>query len=245
MDKFKQSLTFNGQRYVTELPFRPNHDILPDNYQVSYQRLNSLVEKRLKRDVELSSEYDKVFKDYTSKGIIEQVPESEIPKEHSHYLPHHPVVRRDKTTTKMRPVFDGSCSVHKPSLNDTPDRIFSQKSSMFCFGTNFIALIADIQQAFLNIEIAEKDRDFLRFLWKSNPTDADSKTIIYRFLRVVFGLTCSPFLLNATIKHHLETYELVFPEAVNVLKDDFYVDNLATGVDSANNGKELTSWEKN
>jgi len=60
----------------------------------------------------------------------------------------------------------------------------------------------------------------------------------------VFGLTCSPILLNGTIKHHLETFELVFREVVNVLKDDFYVDDLATGVDSARNGTELYQLSK-
>jgi len=82
------------------------------------------------------------------------------------------------------------------------------------------------QQAFLNVEIAEKDRDYLRFLWKENPSDEESKTIIYRFLRVVFGLTCSLFLPNGTIKHHLETYELILPEIVDILKNDLYVDDL-------------------
>lgn len=30
--------------------------------------------------------------------------------------------------------------------------------------------------------------------------------ILYRFLRLVFGLTSSPFILNATIRHHLQQF---------------------------------------
>ena len=44
--------------------------------------------------------------------------------------------------------------------------------------------------------------DYLRFLWHENGT-AD-EIMIYRFLVVVFGLTPSPFLLQATIRYHCE-----------------------------------------
>lgn len=46
---------------------------------------------------------------------------------------------------------------------------------------------ADIQKAFLQIEIEEDERDFLGFFIDRQP---------YRFRRVPFGLTCSPALLN-------------------------------------------------
>ena len=60
--------------------------------------------------------------------------------------------------------------------------------------------MADIKQAFLNVAISTEYRDYLRFLWY----DLDSEeTIVYKFSRVVFGLTSSPFFLNATIKYHL------------------------------------------
>ncbi|XP_057292161.1 uncharacterized protein LOC130614736 [Hydractinia symbiolongicarpus] len=198
LSSFKQTLEFNGERYVTELPFRPDHDKLSDNFAVLKQRLDSLVNKRLRNEPDLAVQYNDIFADYESKQIIEKVPESEIACENAHYLPHHPVVRQDKSTTKVRPVFDGSCAVHKPSLNDIlnsgPNLLAKVFDILLRFRTNYVALVADIQQAFLNIEIAEKDRNYLRFLWKENPTENDSKLIIYRFLRVVFGLTCSPFL---------------------------------------------------
>jgi len=50
--------------------------------------------------------------------------------------------------------------------------------------------------------------------------------------------------LDGTIKHHLETYELILPEIVDILKNDLYVDDLATGTDSVNAGKELYEINK-
>lgn len=55
----------------------------------------------------------------------------------------------------------------------------------------------------MQISMKQKDRDVHRFLLK------DKNGIKYtRFLRVPFGNTASPFLLNATVQHHLEGFPL-------------------------------------
>jgi hypothetical protein len=53
------------------------------------------------------NDYDKIFKDYEQNGIIEQVPANEVARkvDQVHYLPHRPVIREDKETTKIRAVF--------------------------------------------------------------------------------------------------------------------------------------------
>ena len=48
---------------------------------------------------------------------------------------------------------------------------------------------------------------------------------------VPFGNTPSPFLLNATIKHHLNKYPQT--SVVQDLKADMYTDNWLSGADSA------------
>ena len=65
-------------------------------------------------------------------------------------------------------------------------------------------LVTDMKQAFLQTNIAEEHRDYLRFIWLQE-FNLD-KIVILRFKRIVFGLTCTPFLLNATIKLHLEKF---------------------------------------
>ena len=68
-----------------------------------------------------------------------------------------------------------------------------------------MGLVAIIKQVFLNIEIGERDREFLRFLWVENISKKD-KIVVYRFLRVVFGVTSGPFLLGVTIKSRITKY---------------------------------------
>ena len=57
--------------------------------------------------------------------------------------------------------------------------------------------------------------------------------------RVVFGVTASPFLLQATIRKHLQQYEESDPDLVAVLRRDLYCDDLITSVHSAHEGEEL------
>ena len=83
-----------------------------------------------------------------------------------------------------------------------------------------IALAADIEKAFLNVEVDKADRDCLRFLWVNNVHDQQIKPVEYRFCRDVFGVSSSPFLLNATLQHHLSKY-LEDPEFVRKMKGHF------------------------
>ncbi len=77
------------------------------------------------------------------------------------------------------------------------------------------------QKAFLNIEIAWQDRDCLRFLWVQDVDSNVVNPVVYRFCRVVFGLNCSPFLLNATLQHHLDSFVDIDPEFVRIMKESF------------------------
>ena len=60
----------------------------------------------------------------------------------------------------------------------------------------------------------------------------DSENIqVYRFCRVLFGAAPSPFLLGATINHHLDRHS--DDEIARDIKDNIYVDNLLSGMEFA------------
>ena len=69
-----------------------------------------------------------------------------------------------------------------------------------------VGLAADIEKAFLNIRVKEEQRDLLRFLWVKNWKDEDPEIVVLRFKTVLFGMSCSPFCLNATLDYHTRTY---------------------------------------
>ncbi|XP_022810145.1 uncharacterized protein LOC111347153 [Stylophora pistillata] len=82
------------------------------------------------------------------------------------------------------------------------------------FQTNRKAFIEDTEKAFLNVSVAENNRNVLRFLWVDDIKKKRPEVVVVRFSRVIFGVSSSPFLLNATIKHHMERYEEDDPEFV-------------------------------
>jgi hypothetical protein len=89
--------------------------------------------------------------------------------------------------------------------------------------------MADIEKMFLQIKLAEKDRDVHRYVWRD--MQIDGSPTIYRMTRVAFGVNCSPFLAIATVQNHAERFMLEFPEAAKRVMDDMYVDDCLTGAD--------------
>ena len=151
----------------------------------------------------------------------------------THYLPHHAVVKHSKETTKVRIVYDASAQSHGPSLNNClhigpkfNQRIFD---ILLRFRAQRVALVADVEKAFLMISVERNDRDVLRFLWVKDINQDPPDIQILRFARVVFGVASSPFLLNATLRHHISKYATSQPHLVHCLLSSIYVDDVVCG----------------
>lgn len=91
-----------------------------------------------------------------------------------------------------------------------------------------MALTADLEKVFLMVSVEEADRDVLWFLWVKDFKKEPPDFIIYRFTRVVFGVSSSPFLLNATIWFHMERYLKTNEDLVHRLLCSTYVDDIIT-----------------
>ena len=234
-EEFSQSVELRDGRYEVSLPWKDNHNPLPDNFQLSLTRVRGLI-RRLQQMPSILQEYDHIIREQLKRGIVEAVTNSSATGGQVHYLPHHAVVRSDKTTTKLRIVYDASARTNGPSLNDClyTGPKFDQKilDILLRFRVHRVALTGDIEKAFLMISMAEKDRDVLRFLWVNNIRQDPPEICTFRFARVVFGVSSSPFLLNATIRHHLEQFLSSHADVVQNLLRSTYVDDIVTGAES-------------
>lgn len=70
-----------------------------------------------------------------------------------------------------------------------------------------------------------------RFLWINDIESHDPEVVCLRFTRVIFDVLSSPFLLNATLKHHVEKYSSFYPEIVRTPMQPIYMDDVVAGVD--------------
>ena len=82
------------------------------------------------------------------------------------------------STTKLRIVFDASSKLEGlPSLNDCLYAGPSLTSSLFGVFLRFrvknIAVVGDLEKAFLQICLHPTDRDVVRFLWLKNVEEID------------------------------------------------------------------------
>ncbi|KAJ0172534.1 hypothetical protein K1T71_011673 [Dendrolimus kikuchii] len=205
---------------------------LSSNFGLAIGRLQSLLKRT---SMNILEEYNKILNEQENLGIIEKVKDYRITPNHPiHYLPHHHVVKQDNTT-KLIIVYDASAKLNKDhySLNELlykgPKLLEDLVGILLSFRQNEIAVVADVEKAFLQLGLQDEDKDVTRFLWLNNIKQSfiQENIICYRFCRVSFGVISSPFLLNATIKFHLQKYQ---NEVLSRVAKNIYVDNLVISV---------------
>ena len=229
-DRFTKSVHYDGQQYWVNLPFKEDRPCLPDNKGPAYQQLKGLL-LRLQKEPALLTHYNQVIQQLKDLNFTEEVGPAPQGKE-THHLPHHGV-KKDSISTPLRVVFNASSKGkgREDSLNDCllkgPNLTQKLLNSLLKFRGGRFGYTADISKAFLRVGLKEEDRDYTRFLWKEDPHDMNSRTITYRFKAVLFGATCSPFLLQATLDHHFRQVNTPMSE---LLARSFYVDNLLGSV---------------
>ncbi|XP_064485938.1 uncharacterized protein LOC135398466 [Ornithodoros turicata] len=105
-----------------------------------------------------------------------------------------------------------------------------------------IAMIADVEKAFLQIMVHERDRDALRYLWYRDVPFREmtsNELCVLRMSRVPFGTTASPFLLAATLHHHFRHITDDLRNTASDLLSSFYVDDLVTGADNVEQATKM------
>ena len=238
--KFHDSVRYDqeNKKYIVGLPFIDDNN-LGSNYKVAEKRLQSLV-KKLDSNPQLKERYREAMSEYINSGFAELVPENEIYSSQPgiYYIPHRAVINEENATTKVRIVSDASSAMkNESSLNDKlltgPKLQPSIVEIMIRWRMNPVALIADIRKMYLMISVEDRDRNSLRFLWIEN-----GEVKHYRHTVLPFGLRSAPYLAIETVQSHIKKFRKTYPDVTESLVDSTYVDDYATGADTAEEAKQ-------
>jgi hypothetical protein len=161
---FHDSFRTEDSRRVFSLP-KKEYITLPSNRQNAENRFRSL-EIRLRKNANLRRVYYTHMLDYTHRGQVEVDPDEK--QEGTFYLPRYAVSKGEQGDIKWRIVFDAS--LHErgaPSLSEAlemgPNLLPELFATLLRFRLNPVAIIGDVHQAFLQLQLDEKDRDLTKF----------------------------------------------------------------------------------
>ncbi|XP_059058485.1 uncharacterized protein LOC131851942 [Achroia grisella] len=214
-------------RFSVTIPFRePPENVLGESHSIARKRFYNL-EKRLARNGH-KIDYSNFIQEYESLGHLSQI---ERPK-FGYFIPHHAVIRENSETTRLRVVFNASFKTDTgKSLNDLmmigPVVQDDLLSILLRFRYNKYVVTADITKMYRQIEIDHSQRHLQLILWRDNDR-IPLKTL--QLNTVTYGTAAASFLSTRCLLQLAE--ECTDPVVADVIKHDFYVDDLITGSSS-------------
>ncbi|XP_055948251.1 uncharacterized protein LOC129981438 [Argiope bruennichi] len=239
IQRFEENLRFENGRYVTGLLWKRDPMDLKDNFHLAKRQFDRL-QRELESDGFIRNQFEEIIKFQKENNIVEDCAEGDS----GYFMPYRSVVRKDKSTTHVRLVFNCSSSKRGDlSLNDYLEQGPNLNPSLLDVLLKFrifeVVFCGDIEKAFLMIGVAEQDRRYLRFLWHTN--DKDREYVVLQMSRVLFGSRCSPFLLRDTIGYHVRKYLERYPDCVDMLDNALYADDLCYGAETVQKVFSLSS----
>ena len=195
-------------RIVLPLPWKGNvSHLLAKNEGLALAILKSVYSK-YKDKPELLQMIDDTFKEQVDNGVIEEISDITAFKEENpfySFLPHMPIFKLGKETSKCRVVYlsnlkqdcPGKSLVvsHNQAMLAGPCMNSKISTAIMKLRFDSYLLCFDIKKAFLSIGLKDFDQARLLLFWYRNVMEGDNKLVAFKHNRLPFGLKCSPTLL--------------------------------------------------
>ena len=148
------------------------------------------------------------------------------------FLPHHPVINLNKPG-KVRRVCNAASKYKEVCSNDKllagPDLLHGLIGTIFRFLEGPIALTADIESMFLQVQVPEQDRSCLRFLWRPRTNEPVQ---INEYQRHVFAAKSSLTCANYAFKRGGLDNERGYPITAKAKQNNFYMDDFIKSIET-------------
>ncbi|KAL0859489.1 hypothetical protein ABMA27_010647 [Loxostege sticticalis] len=218
-DVFVKSVKLENKKFQVDLPLKLEKDkineTLGNSFDLALHRFYSL-ERRLHKNVNLLSDYQKFIDEYIELGHGHYIDLASynFNDDPIYFMPHHAVINEHSKSTRTRVVYDASMKTNnKISLNDILLNGPMVQKELFdialLFRTGKYTLNADIKKMFRNILVNPEHTSLQNILWRNNPNQASSTYLATR---------CLLELANR--------YQHEFPLASFIIKNCTYVDDI-------------------
>lgn len=216
-------------KFIVTIPMKDSLDKLGDSYENAKNRFLAL-ERKFNRNPEFKKRYFSFIDEYHKLGHM--VKASSIDDtQFSYYMPHHGVVKESSLTTKLRVVFDASCSTSTGySLNDLQmvgPVIQSDLFSLLLRHRKYNYVIAgDIEKMYRMCLVNPNQTPLQRILWRDNP---EQSIETYELTTVTYGTSAAAYLAIRCLYQLGVECSSTAPLIADVIKNHFYVDDMLSG----------------
>ncbi|XP_074041972.1 uncharacterized protein [Leptinotarsa decemlineata] len=214
-------------RFVVSIPLKLDPELLGDSQEVAKKRFLRL-ERKLQNFQTFGDQYRKFIDEYRALGHMVKVTEPDNAK-NVYYMPHHGVIKEASLSTKLRVVFDSSCSTTSGySLNDLqlvgPTIQSDLFSILLLYRKHNFVIAGDIEKMYRMCLVDPTQRSLQRILWRDNP---ENPVDTYELTTVTYGTSSAAFLaIRCLYQLGVECEDAA---AAEVIKHHFYVDDMLTG----------------
>ena len=233
ISRAKASIRHDGERYEVAVPWHEEKPDLPSNYSSAESRLIKTERSLLRNpDADLAVKYDEILSAYVEKGYLVKLEgtDAELAREDSWFLPHFPVIRNDRTSTRVRIVYDAAAKYKGTSLNSQifpgPSLYNDMTEVLLRFRQHPVALVGDVSEMFLQVRLREEDRKYHRLLWRS--MDTKSEPQVYEAQRWLFGNAAAPFCTQLVIQENAKEHYAEYQVGADAVLNNFYMDDALT-----------------
>lgn len=232
---FQKTVTYKNNQFQVSFPLKVDFESInsSNSFVIALQRLQHL-EKRFAREPEFHNLYKKFIQDYLDLGHAKVIDANKCQPEEQpkFFLPHHAVLRPEKTSNKLRVVFDGSAKTRDGHcLNDLLCNGPVVQNSLFdvilLFRSFKYTVQCDVRHMYRMVLMHPEHRRLQNILWRE-----DGMLQCLQLQTVTYGLKSSAYLATRCLVELAKQHQAEFPLASEAILNNSYVDDIQGGSDT-------------
>ena len=220
------------RKWEAKYPKIRDPGVLENNIAQAVACMHSL-ERRLRRTKQMEA-FNEQFADAVDRGVfklLEDVDEYQGPV---NYVTLTEAFKEGEgVTTPLRLCMNSSMQYRGISLNDIlvkgPSALNSIHAIMINFRAYPVALVKDVRKFYQSVSASVEDKHLRRVVWRYGSDDSPPQ--VFTTETVNFGDKPAGCVAMTAIRKTADLYSEVDPEAAHKLKEDIYVDDVASGAD--------------